>query len=53
VRDAIAEKEQLLAETHRVRTMLRAALDIVSEGAPEAGETQDEARPTEIQRLAG
>jgi cell division initiation protein len=55
MRDAIAEKEQLLAETHRVRTMLRAALDIVSEGAPEAGETEeaDEARPTEIERLAG
>jgi cell division initiation protein len=53
VRDAIAEKEQLLAETRRVRTMLRAALEIVSEGAPDAGETEDEPRPAEIQRLAG
>ena len=36
VRDGIAEKEQLLAETHRIRTMLRAALEIVSDGASEA-----------------
>jgi cell division initiation protein len=36
LRDAIGEKEQLLAETHRIRTMLRAAFDIVSDGAPEA-----------------
>ena len=36
VRDGIAEKEQLLAETHRIRAMLRAALEIVSDGASEA-----------------
>jgi hypothetical protein len=33
--------------------MLRAALEIVSEGAPEAGESAKEAAPPEIQRLAG
>jgi cell division initiation protein len=32
VRDAIAEKEQLLAETRRVRTIMRAALEVLSEG---------------------
>ena len=32
LRDAISEKEQLLFETTRIRTMLRAALEIVSEG---------------------
>jgi hypothetical protein len=33
--------------------MLRAALEIVSESTPDAGETEDEPRPAEIQRLAG
>jgi hypothetical protein len=33
--------------------MLRAALDIVSEGAADAAESDDEPRPTEIERLAG
>jgi cell division initiation protein len=31
VRDAIAEKEQLLSETKRIRTMLRAALEVLSD----------------------
>jgi cell division initiation protein len=31
VRDAIAEKERLLAETHRVRTIMRAALEVLSD----------------------
>jgi cell division initiation protein len=31
LRDAISEREQLLFETTRIRTMLRAALEIVSE----------------------
>jgi cell division initiation protein len=35
VRDAIAEKEQLLAETRRVRSIMRAALDVLAEGAEE------------------
>ena len=53
VRDGIAEKEQLLAETHRIRTMLRAALEIVSDGANEAAEAAEETSPPGIQRLAG
>jgi hypothetical protein len=54
LRDAISDKEQLLAETHRIRTMLRAALEIISEGAPEAAaEPAEEPGPAEIQRLAG
>ena len=31
IRDAIAEKERLLAETQRVRTIMRAALEVLSE----------------------
>ncbi len=53
MRDGIAEKEQLLAETHRIRTMLRAALEIVSDGTNEAAEAAEETSPPEIQRLAG
>ena len=53
VRDGIAEKEQLLAETYRIRTMLRAALEIVSDGTNEAAEAAEETSPSEIQRLAG
>ena len=34
LRDAIAEKAELLAETHRIRTMMRAALEIISDGEP-------------------
>ena len=37
VRDAIVEKEQLLAETRRVRSIMRAALDVLAEGEQEAG----------------
>ena len=58
LRDAISDKEQLLAETHRIRTMLRAALEIVSDGAPGAAaggaaEPAEEPGPPEIQRVAG
>src|SRR6476659_9423199 len=53
LRTAITEKEQLLGETHRVRTMLRAALEVVSDGAPDADEAGDAESPPEIQRLAG
>ena len=53
VRDGIAEKEQLIAETHRIRSMLRAALEIVSDGAPEADEAGETASPPGIQRLVG
>ena len=43
LRDAITEKEQLLFETTRIRTMLRAALEIVSD---KAGAEEDAASPT-------
>lgn len=33
IRDAIAEKDQLLTESRRIRTMLRAALEITSDEA--------------------
>ena len=45
VRDAIAEKEQLLAETRRVRTILRAALEVLSEGEQEAADESGPATP--------
>ena len=60
LREAIADKEQLFAETHRIRVALRAALEIVSDGNPD--ETQPVERhdasvepPAEarIERLAG
>jgi capsule polysaccharide export protein KpsE/RkpR len=38
VRDAIAEKERLLSESRRVETILRAALEVVSEGRSDARE---------------
>jgi cell division initiation protein len=38
IRDAIAEKEQLLAETRRVRSIMRAALDVLAEGRELRGE---------------
>ena len=59
VRDGIAEKEQLLAETHRIPVMLRAALEIVSDGVPHADDDEDADQaddavgPPGIQRLAG
>jgi cell division initiation protein len=56
VRDAIAEKDHLLTESRRIRTMLRAALEITSEG----GATDNEAAPdakhvgtSDLDRLAG
>ena len=42
VRDAIAEKEQLLAETRRVRSIMRAALDVLAEGQEVAGKDEHE-----------
>jgi cell division initiation protein len=67
VRDAIAEKEQLLAETRRVRSILRAALDVLAEGKEEDEAAEPEERPgsvaprlseqpagpAEVDRLAG
>ena len=60
MRDAIVEKEQLLFETTRIRTMLRAALEVVSEepdaeqSAPiPAVEPVEEAEPIEPRRLTG
>src|SRR6187551_3906602 len=43
VRDGIAEKEQLLAETRRVRTIMRAALDVLAEGQEIQGEDDQDA----------
>ena len=43
VRDAIAEKEQLLAETRRVRSIMRAALDVLAEGRELRGEDDQDA----------
>jgi cell division initiation protein len=42
VRDAIAEKEHLLAETRRVRSILRAALEVLAEGDQTEAETAPE-----------
>jgi cell division initiation protein len=60
VRDAIGEKERLLAESRRVTSILRAALEVVSEGGS-ADELDDAARrptiadvsDTGVDRLAG
>ena len=46
IRDAIAEKEQLLAETRRVRSIMRAALDVLAEGQELQGEN-DRDEPAE------
>ena len=43
LRDAIAEKEQLLVETRRIRSMLQAALAVLSDG--EQDETRNESEP--------
>jgi cell division initiation protein len=61
LRDAIAEKQQLLAETKRIRTMLRAALEVLSDGERADEESSDaqveergsEEAETEPERLAG
>ena len=61
VRDAIAEKERLLAESRRVETILRAALEVISEGKSEDAERAEEMRrpsfpaatDTGADRLAG
>jgi cell division initiation protein len=67
VRDAIAEKEQLLAETRRVRSIMRAALDVLSEGedaeeapaedekrsSPSTPRLTDQSAGTATDRLAG
>ncbi len=38
IRDAIVEKEQLIGETRRVQTILRAALEVISEGDAHRGD---------------
>jgi len=57
VRDAIAEKEQLLAETRRVRSIMRSALDVLAEGAeadhPPAAEEPDRPSAPITPRLTG
>ena len=46
VRDAIAEKERLLAESRRVESILRAALEVISEGrSGDAGARGGDASP--------
>ena len=59
IRDAIVEKEHLVAESHRIRTMLRVALAVTTDDEREiegkaTSEQQESAvgRP-EIDRLAG
>jgi cell division initiation protein len=44
VRDAIGEKERLLAESRRVESILRAALEVISEGRSSDQERADEMR---------
>src|SRR6476469_10476764 len=44
VRDAIAEKEQLLAETRRVRSIMRSALDVLTEDDEDKAEPSDDAK---------
>ena len=46
LRDAIAEKERLLAESRRVETILRAALAVVTEGESTAEEPDAVTRPS-------
>jgi cell division initiation protein len=41
IRDAIAEKERLLSESRRVETILRAALEVVTEGTGGADDQID------------
>ena len=66
VRDAIAEKEHLLAETRRVRSILRAALKVLAEGeqhdkGEDGGESEVRPEPVvehpaakqDVDRLAG
>jgi len=48
VRDAIAEKEQLLAETRRIRSIMRSALDVLAEGE----DVEEEAPPEDEKRSA-
>jgi cell division initiation protein len=45
VRDAIGEKELLLAETRRVRTILAAALDVLAEGRDDEHDDAAEEKP--------
>jgi cell division initiation protein len=59
IRDAIAEKERLLAESRRVETILRAALAVITEGeADRDTDTPDAKAPSAVPdagvgRLAG
>jgi cell division initiation protein len=60
VRDAIAEKDQLLVESRRIRTMLRAALEVTSDDADDdatedGGERVEagSAASANVNRLAG
>jgi cell division initiation protein len=60
LRDAIAEKENLLVETRRIRTMLRAALEVTggengADSEVNATADEDESSPAEtgVDRLAG
>lgn len=45
IRDAISEKEQLLGEIRRIRTLLRSALDVLEEDAVPAEQAQPSSGP--------
>jgi cell division initiation protein len=59
LRDAIAEKEHIITETRRIRTMLRAALEVTeeesgcAEAPPATGAAVSEAPEATRDRLAG
>jgi len=59
LRQAIAEKERVLGETRHIKTMLRAALEVIGEengqGNGDSGVTAGSARPDDpgLERLAG
>jgi cell division initiation protein len=59
IRDAIAEKDRLLTESRRIRTMLRAALEVTSDEDEDAAVDEPErveagsAATSSVNRLAG
>jgi len=58
IRDAISEKEHLLAETRRMRSILQAALEVISEGEESKATVEEEtstdaSRESDHPRLAG
>jgi cell division initiation protein len=47
LRDAITEKEQLFGDVHRIRSLLRSALDVVDETAPAREDDAEGTEPVE------